>query len=143
MKLKTEQIIINTKKQEEMIDITDDICSIVKKTGFKNGFCKIFVKHTTAGITINENADVDVKRDLIQLLKKAFPKGRFYHSEGNSDAHLKSSLIGCQIDVPIQNNELLLGTWQGIYFWEFDGPRTRYIIIQLYGLDSESDTEIL
>jgi len=135
MKLKFEELSISSKKDEELIDITDYIKSLIKKHKILNGFCKIFVLHTTAAVTINENTDENVKTDILNQLKRVFPKINFHHLEGNSDAHLKSSLFGCSIDIPIYNGELILGTWQGIYFCEFDGPRKRKIFIQLYYID--------
>ncbi|MHB1455442.1 MAG: secondary thiamine-phosphate synthase enzyme YjbQ, partial [Armatimonadota bacterium] len=93
----------------------------------------IFVPHTTAGITINENADPDVVRDLIETLNRIVPEnGDYRHSEGNSDAHLKASMMGFSATIIVENGKLLLGTWQGIYFCEFDGPRTRHIFVKVY-----------
>ncbi|MFA7043968.1 MAG: secondary thiamine-phosphate synthase enzyme YjbQ [Bacteroidales bacterium] len=115
-----------------MIDITSDIRKIVKESTIKNGICLIYCPHTTAAITINENADPDVKHDLLMGLDKAFPDEiDFKHEEGNSSAHLKSSCIGCSKTVIIENNDLVLGTWQGIYFCEFDGPRKRTTLVKI------------
>ncbi|MFA6680010.1 MAG: secondary thiamine-phosphate synthase enzyme YjbQ [Candidatus Methanomethylophilaceae archaeon] len=125
------EITLSTRK-EEMIDITSDIRKIVKESTIKNGICLIYCPHTTAAITINENADPDVKHDLLMGLDKAFPDEiDFKHEEGNSSAHLKSSCIGCSKTVIIENNDLVLGTWQGIYFCEFDGPRKRTTLVKI------------
>ena len=117
-----------------MIDISNEINNLVKKSGIREGFCRVFVPHTTAGITINENADPAVKEDIIKYLRKIIPKNyEFSHLEGNSDAHIKTSLIGNALDVLIHEGELVLGTWQGIMFAEFDGPRNRKIYDQIQG----------
>src|SRR2546427_7646367 len=109
-----------------MIDITSLVRQAVKKTGVQNGVAWVFVPHTTAGVTIQENADPTVKSDLLALFARLIPKdGGFQHAEGNADAHIKSSLVGASQAVFIESGKLLLGTWQGIYFCEFDGPRER------------------
>ncbi len=113
-------------KRCEFIDITAKICDIVSKAHVKNGVCHIFIPHTTAGITINENADDSVKKDIIRALEAMVPESANYaHSEGNSDAHIKSSLMGGEKAIFIENDRLKLGTWQGVFFCEFDGPRNR------------------
>ncbi|MGB9810064.1 MAG: secondary thiamine-phosphate synthase enzyme YjbQ, partial [Caldanaerobacter sp.] len=118
-------IYVNTPAREVMIDITREVQEEVKGSGVKEGICTVFVPHTTAGITINENADPTVKEDILSALDKIIPNISFKHLEGNSDAHIKSSLVGNSVTVLIENGELVLGTWQGIYFCEFDGPRKR------------------
>ncbi len=128
-----EQLIINTKSHAALIPITHQIHSIVKKLQISNGICLIFCPHTTAGLTINENADPDVTHDLLYMLDKLIPwqdKG-YRHIEGNSAAHLKASLMGSSVTVIIDRGELQLGTWQEIYLAEFDGPRTRKIFVKI------------
>ncbi len=123
---------ISTSSKEELIDITSQISELLKKEKLKDGICIIHVPHTTAAVTINENADPDVQHDLLLGLDKAFPdRNEFRHSEGNSSAHLKSSCIGCSQTVLISDGKLLLGTWQGIYFCEFDGPRQRKCYVKI------------
>ncbi len=125
---------IETERQNEMIDITSRISLLVRQSGIVSGTVTLFVPHTTAAVTINENHDSDVVRDLLLALDKNFPKHKeFRHTEGNSDAHLKSSVIGAQETVLIENGILILGTWQGIYFCEFDGPRHRKIYVRISG----------
>lgn len=120
--------------RNELIDITSRVAGFVADSGVVDGLCVIFTPHTTAAVTINENADPDVQRDIISALSKVFPQyDNFRHSEGNSDAHLKSSLVGCSETVIIDKGRLLLGTWQGIYFCEFDGPRNRKVYIKVMG----------
>ena len=127
-----EQFSLNT-PEEGFIDITGQVRKIVAAGNVQNGLCQIFVPHTTAGVTINENADPDVVTDMLAALGKMVPDLHYRHSEGNSPAHVKSSLVGCSITVPISEGRLCLGTWQGIYFCEFDGPRTRKVWVQLVG----------
>ncbi|OQA91840.1 MAG: hypothetical protein BWY26_00678 [Elusimicrobia bacterium ADurb.Bin231] len=124
---------IDTKKNVEFIDITERIQEIVFLKKQTTGQCFITVPHTTAGITINENADPDVVSDIIAYLDRSVPSNdtRYKHSEGNSAAHIKSSLMGTSLSVIIENGNLKLGTWQGIYFCEFDGPRKRKIWIKI------------
>jgi secondary thiamine-phosphate synthase enzyme len=117
---------ITTKSRSEMIDITSEVEDKLKKTGLKDGMCFLFVPHTTAGITINESADPSVATDIQATLNKLIPwEGSYRHMEGNSAAHIKSSLIGSSITVFVEAGRLILGTWQGIFFCEFDGPRSR------------------
>lgn len=118
--------VIRTRKEDEMINITETIREDVRKSGVKEGTVLIFVPHTTAGVTINENSDPDVVIDFLEILRRMAPKsGNYRHMEGNSHAHVKASLVGNSCTVIIENGDLKLGTWQGIYFCEFDGPRTR------------------
>ncbi len=115
-----------------MYDITDTLNKIIKDNNISDGVMVVYTTHTTAAITINENADPDVKKDLLKELSIKFPKENYYeHYEGNSDAHIKSSLIGCSTSIIINNKRLLLGTWQGVYLMEFDGPRTRKVFIKI------------
>jgi secondary thiamine-phosphate synthase enzyme len=131
------QISVNTSKREEILRITENVTKIVSAANIQNGICHIFVPHTTAGITINENADVNVKKDFLFILKKIIPQMKEYlHSEGNSDSHVKAILTGFSQDVLIQNGRLLLGTWQELWFCEYDGPRTRQVVIALEGSKS-------
>ena len=127
-------VAISTKTRVQFLDITSIVGAEVAKSEVRNGVCYLFVPHTTAGITINENADPDVVRDLTVNLAKLIPeKGDYHHSEGNSDAHLKASLFGFSTQVPIIDGKLGLGIWQGIYFCEFDGPRNRNLKIGIMG----------
>lgn len=127
-----DEIKVVSKKRNEMIDITDDVQQVVDNYDVKTGVITVYVPHTTAGITINEGADPSVQRDIIETLKKMVPKsGDYHHMEGNSDAHIKSSVVGSSVNVIIENKKLVLGTWQHIFFYEGDGPRNRkvYVII--------------
>lgn len=113
-------------EHEGLYDVTQQMCEVIRKSGVQSGLCVVYCPHTTAGITINENADPDVKHDILLGLREAFPDLReFCHREGNSAAHLKSSFVGASQTVLIEDGRPLLGTWQGVYFCEFDGPRTR------------------
>ena len=127
-----ERINIKTSKRIELVDITDEIQRIVTKSKVKDGICFIFCPHTTAGLTINENADPDVKRDIINVLNKLAPENAGYsHIEGNADSHIKSSLLGQSLTIFITDNRLAFGTWQGIYFCEGDGPRQREVWVKI------------
>ncbi len=121
---------IQSNKREEMIEITSAVESALRESGVKEGVCTLFTQHTTCGLTINENADPDVKHDMLLFLKKTIPQfyDGFKHFEHNSDAHLKSSFFGASAAVPFENGKLLLGRWQGIYLCEFDGARERTVI---------------
>ena len=119
---------INTASRTQLKDITRDVQHAVTESGCAQGICVVFIPHTTAAVTINENADPDVSRDITKELDKLVPwNGDFAHSEGNSAAHIKASLFGFSETIIIENNVLQLGTWQGIYFAEFDGPRRRKV----------------
>ena len=127
-----EQIAVKTRTHCELLDITPQVESMVRKSGVKSGICFVFVPHTTAGVTINENADPDVIRDIIMELDKMVPRDDGYaHQEGNSAAHIKSSLMGCSQTVLIEEGRLALGTWQSLFFCEFDGPRTRSLWVKI------------
>ena len=123
---------ISTNSRTELIDITSSVESYVKSNEIQNGILYIYTPHTTAAITINENADRTVKNDINNFLNKLIPfKNNYTHLEGNSDAHIKSSIIGCSETVFIENRSLILGTWQGIFFCEFDGPRNRKVYLKI------------
>ena len=123
---------IKTDKHTQMKDITRLIQDEVRKSGVKDGLCVVFTPHTTAAVTINENADPDVVQDLNMELGKIIPwEDGYHHIEGNSAAHLKSSLVGASEHIIIEDGRLLLGTWQGIYFCEYDGPRSRKVIVKI------------
>lgn len=122
------ELIVETNKKEEIVDITTYVADIVEKLGVDSGICTLFVPHTTCGVTINENADPFVKHDILlglgSIVKRDF---RFKHAEGNSIAHIKSMLVGTSVIVPVKDGRIALGTWQGIYFCEFDGSRKRTV----------------
>ncbi|MFW6111424.1 MAG: secondary thiamine-phosphate synthase enzyme YjbQ [Candidatus Bipolaricaulota bacterium] len=123
-----ESFTIETSSREEVKDVTSKVKEIVKDGGVENGVCTLYVPHTTAAITINESADPDVARDIVDKLSELVPRDKGYrHREGNADSHIKSTLVGNSACVLIQNGNLQLGTWQGIFFAEFDGPRSRKI----------------
>ena len=126
---------VRTSRREELVDITGEVQAAVTEAGLRSGTVTVFVPHTTAGVTINENADPAVRQDLVEALGRLVERdaGFYRHGEGNSDAHVKSSLVGCALQVPVEEGRLQLGTWQGIYFCEFDGPRRREAWIQAPG----------
>jgi len=126
------QINVSSKKRNEMIDITYDVQKLIDEKNLVEGHLLIYVPHTTAGVTINEGADPNVQRDIIETLKKLVPENAGYmHLEGNSDAHIKASLLGSSVTVIIKNKKLVLGTWQHIFFFEGDGPRNRKVYIDM------------
>jgi len=135
LKIVTKNFDISTKQRCEFVDITSEAASLVGKSGIKEGDAIIYCPHTTAGITINENADRSVVHDILLTLEELIPHLRagYRHDEGNSDAHCKSSLVGCSKQVLIRDGRLALGTWQGIFFCEFDGPRSRTFTVQVRG----------
>ena len=123
---------IKTKTGIQLIDITKEVRAAVKKIGIKNGLVHVFSMHTTGAITINEGADPAVETDILNFINELVPFNNTYkHMEGNSDAHIKVSLIGPSEIIPLENGELVLGTWQAIYFCEFDGPRSRRVNVQV------------
>jgi len=130
-----EVLTVKTRRRNEMIDITADIAAALAKTDIDAGTAIVYCPHTTAGITINENADPDVPHDILLTLEELIPHVRsgYRHGEGNSDAHVKSSLVGASQTILIQNGQLTLGTWQAVYFCEFDGPRTRKVHLHIKG----------
>jgi secondary thiamine-phosphate synthase enzyme len=122
---------VKTQAREELVDITARVREELVSSGVKDGICYVYVPHTTAAVTINENADPSVKEDILMALRKIVPDSLPYrHSEGNSPAHVKACLIGSSIKVIIDEGQLALGTWQGIFFCEFDGPRSRNVFIK-------------
>ena len=130
-----EKISVETNSRAELIDVTTKIQAAINKSKVRDGVCLLFCPHTTAGLTINENADPSVQRDILNTLARIIPEDHNYtHSEGNSDSHIKSSLLGSTLSVFIESGKLCLGTWQGIYFCESDGPRSREVWVKL--LDS-------
>ena len=126
-------ISVKTHKRCDMIDITVEVRQAIRASGVESGLAVVHVPHTTAAVTINENADPDVVHDILMTLDELLPKMRvgYLHGEGNSDAHIKSSLFGPSLTIIIENGEPVLGTWQGIYFCEFDGPRSRKCVVKI------------
>ncbi len=123
---------VHTDKSNQFLDISGTIQDLVSQSAVTEGSVEIFVPHTTAAVTINENADPTVQSDILDHLEKLIPQSeRFRHSEGNSDSHIKASLIGSRLSIFISSGKLVLGTWQGIYFCEFDGPRSRKLIVKI------------
>ncbi len=126
-----------TKSRNQMLEITDHVQRLIVQNDIQSGIAIVCVPHTTAAITINENADPDVKHDMLEKLATLIPKQESYyqHGEGNSDSHVKTSLVGNSVTVMIENGKLVLGTWQGIQFCEFDGPRQRKYLVKLVSFD--------
>ncbi len=123
---------VNSRTATEMIDISADVKAVVRKSGVQEGACLIYCPHTTAGLTINENADPDVKSDMIKEINKIVPfDDNYQHFEGNSAAHIKATFTGFHLMIPIHQGQLTLGTWQGIYFCEYDGPRSRKVQVSI------------
>jgi secondary thiamine-phosphate synthase enzyme len=135
MKIVTKDFGISSKQRNQAIDITSKVEAIVSQAGITEGDAIIYCPHTTAGVTINENADPSVMHDILLTLSQLIPQHRpeYQHSEGNSDSHCKSSIVGCSRQVLIKDGRLSLGTWQGIFFCEFDGPRSRKVFVQVRG----------
>lgn len=131
--MSTSEFAVRTPRHDCMVDITADVEGAVAETGITDGLVVVYCPHTTAGITINENADPDVVTDMLKQLNEMVPwRQPFYeHGEGNSAAHVKSSMVGCSESVPLSGGRMALGTWQGIYFAEFDGPRNRRVIVKV------------
>lgn len=126
------QVEVRTSARTQFLDITSQVQDAVKASGISDGICTVFVPHTTAGITINENADPDVTADIIDTLNRLVPQSPSYrHIEGNADSHVKASMMGFSVQVFVQNGRLELGTWQAIYFCEFDGPRSRHVLVRV------------
>lgn len=133
-----EKISVSSRSREEFIDITDSVRQIVAKSGVSEGLCVVYVPHTTAGLTINENADPSVSGDILGTLSRLVPRNdpKYRHAEGNSDGHIKSTLVGFSRVIPVGGSSLTLGTWQGIFFCEFDGPRRRSVLVQLISAEA-------
>ncbi len=129
-----DEVRVRTRAHQEMVDITTEVAAVAAKAGWRDGICYVFVPHTTAGLTLNENWDVDVRRDSLDMLEGLVPSDTpCRHGEGNSPAHLKASLMGFHVAVPLKDGKLVLGSWQGIYLCEFDGPRTRRVLVEVVG----------
>lgn len=125
---------VPTSSRTCFVDITSEVGRAIRECGVSDGLAVVFVSHTTAGVTINENADPAVRRDIIAHLEKAVPeRGDYDHAEGNSPAHIKASMMGSSVTVIVSNGKPVLGTWQGIYLCEFDGPRTRNVFVEVRG----------
>jgi secondary thiamine-phosphate synthase enzyme len=135
MKIVQKDFRVSSNKRNQMIDITSQVNSLVSKSGITSGDVIVYCPHTTAAITINENADPSVPHDILLTLAELVPPHRsgYRHSEGNSDSHVKSSIVGCSRQILVDNGALNLGTWQGIFFCEFDGPRSRRVLVQIRG----------
>jgi secondary thiamine-phosphate synthase enzyme len=123
---------VSTNDRTELVDITSQVRKVVRDSGIDEGSCFVYVPHTTAAVTINENADPTVKRDILMILDRVIPfSDDYHHAEGNSAAHIKSTLVGSSERMIIRDGELILGRWQGVFFCEFDGPRSRRVTIQM------------
>ncbi|MBP7866082.1 MAG: secondary thiamine-phosphate synthase enzyme YjbQ [Acidobacteria bacterium] len=125
---------VNSRQRNEFVDITASVVSAVGRAGWRDGVVTVFNPHTTAGLTLNEGADPSVRRDILETLSRLVPlRGDYRHAEGNSDAHVKATLTGSSVAVPLEGGRLLLGTWQAIYFCEYDGPRRRQVLVSFTG----------
>ena len=125
-------ISVKTESPQQFLDITQQVRMVVRESGAKSGVCRVFVPHTTAAVTINENADVNVRRDILNRLEAIAPSdGTYLHSEGNSHAHIKASIVGSSVAVFIEAGQIVLGTWQSIFLCEFDGPRSRNVMVRV------------
>lgn len=128
------QFSVSTHSSTELVNITSQVQNELKRADLKSGICTVYVPHTTAGITINEGADPAVARDMVMELNKIVPlQDEYTHAEGNSAAHIKTSLFGSSVQIPVEEGRLSLGTWQSVFLCEFDGPRNRRVIVQLIG----------
>ena len=126
------ELMIRTGTQTELVDITEQVRQVVRRSGVGSGMCYVAVPHTTAGLTLNENWDPSVREDVVRALNRIVPRvGDYRHAEGNSPAHIKSILVGFSAMVPVERSELVLGTWQGVYLAEFDGPRQRRLLVKV------------
>jgi secondary thiamine-phosphate synthase enzyme len=127
------ELVIRTHAQVELLDVTAQVQDVVRRGLIVDGLCSLFVPHTTAGLTLNEHADPDVREDILHLLDRLVPQTDAYrHAEGNSPAHIKATLLGFSALVPVEHGRLALGTWQGIYLAEFDGPRQRRLLVKVF-----------
>jgi secondary thiamine-phosphate synthase enzyme len=131
--MSTHKLRVRSQAREELVEFTEDVRRALRESGAREGVCVLYVRHTTAGLTVNENADPDVPRDMLHALRTLVPQHGmgFRHGEQNSDAHIKASLTGPSVTVPFADGELLLGRWQGIFLCEFDGPREREVVLAL------------
>jgi secondary thiamine-phosphate synthase enzyme len=129
LRMKETTFRVRTSEREQIVIITSEVNEALKSLGATEGICTVVVPHTTCAISVNENADPDVPRDLVKALRAMIPNVRFEHGEGNSDAHLLSMMIGCSLTWPYRNGKLVMGTWQGVYFIELDGPRERKVTV--------------
>ncbi len=131
--MSTHRLRVRSRGREELVEFTDEVRRTLRESGAREGVCVLFVRHTTAGLTVNENADPDVPRDMLHCLRTLVPQHGmgFRHGEENSDAHIKATLTGPSVTVPFADGELLLGRWQGIFLCEFDGPREREVIVTI------------
>ena len=128
------QFSVNTRSLTEFVNVTSQVQNELQRTEVKNGVCTVYVPHTTAGITINEGADPNVAKDILMAVNKIVPmQDEYTHSEGNSAAHIKTSLFGSSVQIPVEEGRLTLGTWQSTFLCEFDGPRNRRVIVQVVG----------
>ena len=132
-RMSTHRIKVRSRVREELVEFTEEVRRCLRESGAREGVCVLFSRHTTAGLTVNENADPDVPRDMLHALRTLIPQHGmgFRHGEQNSDAHIKTSLVGPSVTVPFAEGELLLGRWQGIFLCEFDGPREREVVISI------------
>ncbi|MEW6720461.1 MAG: secondary thiamine-phosphate synthase enzyme YjbQ [Thermodesulfobacteriota bacterium] len=125
-------VTVKTDERQQLVDITKHVRMVVRESGLRSGICRVFVPHTTAAVTINENADPDVRRDILNALERLVPEGGDYlHAEGNAHAHVKASVIGSHVTVFVEAGQLILGTWQSVFLCEFDGPRTRNVMVRV------------
>ena len=133
--MSTHRITLRSREREELVEFTEEVSELVRGSKVREGVCVLFVRHTTAGLTVNENADPDVPRDMLLALRTLIPQHGmgFRHGEQNSDAHIKASLVGPSVTVPFADGKLLLGRWQGIFLCEFDGPRSREVVMTIIG----------
>ena len=131
--MSTHRLRVRSREREELVEFTDEVRRVLRESGARDGVCTLYVRHTTAGLTVNENADPDVARDMLHALRTLLPQHGmgFRHSEENSDAHIKATLVGPSVIVPFADGQLLLGRWQGIFLCEFDGGREREVIMSI------------
>ncbi|MBN1601881.1 MAG: YjbQ family protein [Chitinispirillaceae bacterium] len=128
------EVLFKSLKRTHWVDITSDVQQSIQQSAIENGLCTISSLHTTGSVTLNENADPDVEADFFKKLNELIPQEKYFrHSEGNSDSHLKTSLVGLSVQLPVRNGHLVLGTWQSVYFCEFDGPRNRKVSVTIIG----------
>jgi len=130
---------IRSQEKRQLVDIADQVQHAVAESGVREGLCQLFVPHTTAGLTLNENWDPTVGRDILSALERIVPSRPYSHREGNSPAHIMASLVGCEATLFIENGRLLLGTWQGVFLAEFDGPRSRRVLVRVTGRQGASE----